>query len=149
MPSSVKRQLTSAVCTSRSVREDFRPQRGGNTQSRRRDEPDYRDGLQPRRPACPALPRPTRGVTLAEFLLDKGMDVLIVYDDLSKHADTYREMSPPAARPPGREAYPKAIFSTSTRVCWKGLPLNEEREAEASPRCRLPQPSAETSRATS
>jgi len=63
---------------------------------------------------------PYAGVTLAEFLLDNGMDVLIVYDDLSKHADTYREMSLLLRRPPGREAYPGDIF-TSIRAFWNAL----------------------------
>ena len=54
---------------------------------------------------------PYAGVTMAEFLLDQGMDVLIVYDDLSKHADTYREMSLLLRRPPGREAYRRYFLS--------------------------------------
>ena len=53
---------------------------------------------------------PYCGVTMAEFFLDQGMDVLIVYDDLSKHADSYRELSLLLRRPPGREAYPGDIF---------------------------------------
>ncbi len=59
---------------------------------------------------------PYTGVTLAEFYLDQGMDVLIVYDDLSKHADTYRELSLLLRRPPGREAYPGDIFYLHSRL---------------------------------
>ena len=53
---------------------------------------------------------PFSGVTLAEYFMEKGKDVLIVYDDLSKHAVAYRELSLLLGRPPGREAYPGDIF---------------------------------------
>lgn len=69
---------------------------------------------------------PYAGVTMAEFFLDNGMDVLIVYDDLSKHADTYREMSLLLRRPPGREAFPGDIFYLHSRLLERACRLNEK-----------------------
>lgn len=67
---------------------------------------------------------PYSGVTLAEFFLDQGMDALIVYDDLSKHADSYRELSLLLRRPPGREAYPGDIFYLHSRLLERACKLN-------------------------
>jgi len=59
---------------------------------------------------------PYAGCTIAEAFLDQGRDVLIIYDDLSKHADAYRELSLLLRRPPGREAYPGDIFYLHARL---------------------------------
>lgn len=59
---------------------------------------------------------PYTGCTMGEALMDEGHDVLVVYDDLSKHADAYRELSLLLRRPPGREAYPGDIFYLHARL---------------------------------
>jgi F-type H+-transporting ATPase subunit alpha len=65
-------------------------------------------------------------MTMAEFFLDQGLDVLIIFDDLSKHADSYRELSLLLRRPPGREAYPGDIFYLHSRLLERACKLNEE-----------------------
>jgi len=69
---------------------------------------------------------PYAGVALAEYFLDKGEDVLIVYDDLSKHAVAYREISLLLRRPPGREAYPGDVFYLHSRLLERACKLNKE-----------------------
>ena len=69
---------------------------------------------------------PFTGMTIAEYFLDQGDDVLVVFDDLSKHADAYRELSLLLRRPPGREAYPGDIFYLHSRLLERACKLNED-----------------------
>jgi len=69
---------------------------------------------------------PYAGSAIAEYFLDQGKDVLVVYDDLSKHAVAYREMSLLLRRPPGREAYPGDVFYIHSRLLERAVKLNEE-----------------------
>lgn len=59
---------------------------------------------------------PYSGVTMGEYFMDQGKDVLIIYDDLSKHAVAYRALSLLIRRPPGREAYPGDVFYLHSRL---------------------------------
>jgi F-type H+-transporting ATPase subunit alpha len=67
---------------------------------------------------------PFAGCAVAEFWMRQGADVLVVYDDLSTHAKTYRELSLLLHRPPGREAYPGDIFSVHARLLERATCLN-------------------------
>ena len=69
---------------------------------------------------------PYAGVTLAEEWMEKGEDVLIVYDDLSKHAVAYRTLSLLLRRPAGREAYPGDVFYLHSRLLERAARLNKD-----------------------
>lgn len=69
---------------------------------------------------------PYSGVTMAEYFMFNGKDVLIIYDDLSKHAVAYREMSLLLHRPPGREAYPGDVFYLHSRLLERAAKLNDK-----------------------
>jgi F-type H+-transporting ATPase subunit alpha len=68
---------------------------------------------------------PFSAMALAEYFMEQGKDVLVVFDDLSKHAVSYREMSLLLRRPPGREAYPGDVFYLHSRLLERAAKLNE------------------------
>lgn len=70
---------------------------------------------------------PYAGCAMGEEFRDKGRDVLVVYDDLSKHAVAYRAMSLLLRRPPGREAYPGDVFYLHSRLLERAARLSDER----------------------
>ena len=69
---------------------------------------------------------PFAGVTIGEEFMEQGKSVLIIYDDLSKHAQAYRAMSLLLKRPPGREAYPGDVFYLHSRLLERAVKLNDE-----------------------
>jgi F-type H+-transporting ATPase subunit alpha len=69
---------------------------------------------------------PFAGCAIGEYFRDKGEDALIVYDDLSKHAWAYRQISLLLRRPPGREAYPGDIFYLHSRLLERAAKLSKE-----------------------
>jgi len=77
-------------------------------------------------PASLSYIAPYSGCAMAEYFLDKGEDALIVYDDLSKHAVAYREISLLLRRPPGREAYPGDVFYLHSRLLERSCRLNKD-----------------------
>ena len=68
---------------------------------------------------------PYAGCAMAEYFMDKGQEALIIYDDLSKHAVSYREMSLLLRRPPGREAYPGDVFYLHSRLLERSAKLDK------------------------
>ena len=77
-------------------------------------------------PAALSFIAPYAGCAMGEYFMDKGKDVLIIYDDLSKHAWAYRQISLILRRPPGREAYPGDIFYLHSRLLERSARLNED-----------------------
>lgn len=77
-------------------------------------------------PAAMNYLAPYSATALGEYFMTKGEDVLVVYDDLSKHAQSYRQMSLLLKRPPGREAYPGDVFYLHSRLLERSARLNEE-----------------------
>jgi F-type H+-transporting ATPase subunit alpha len=77
-------------------------------------------------PASMQYIAPYSGCTMGEFFRDRGQHALIVYDDLSKHAAAYREISLLLRRPPGREAYPGDVFYLHSRLLERAAKLNEK-----------------------
>lgn len=77
-------------------------------------------------PAALQYLAPYSGVAVAEYFMDKGQDVLIIYDDLSKHAVAYREISLLLRRPPGREAFPGDVFYLHSRLLERACRRNKE-----------------------
>lgn len=70
---------------------------------------------------------PYAGCAIGEYFMNKGMDALIVYDDLSKHAWAYRQISLLLRRPPGREAYPGDVFYLHSRLLERAARLSKEK----------------------
>src|ERR1700688_76774 len=70
---------------------------------------------------------PFAGCAMAEYFMYEGKDVLIIYDDLTKHAQAYREVSLLLRRPPGREAYPGDIFFLHSRLLERAAKLSDEK----------------------
>ena len=78
-------------------------------------------------PAALLYLAPFAGCAMGEYFLDQGKDVLCIYDDLSKHAWAYRQVSLLLRRPPGREAYPGDVFYLHSRLLERACCLDEKR----------------------
>jgi F-type H+-transporting ATPase subunit alpha len=77
-------------------------------------------------PAAMQYLAPYSGCAMAEYFMYNGQHALIIYDDLSKQATAYREMSLLLRRPPGREAYPGDVFFLHSRLLERAAKLNDE-----------------------
>src|SRR3989344_5612072 len=77
-------------------------------------------------PASLQFISPYSGCAIGEWFMDQGGDALVVYDDLSKHAWSYREVSLLLRRPPGREAYPGDVFYLHSRLLERAVRLNKD-----------------------
>ncbi len=77
-------------------------------------------------PAALLYLAPYAGAAIGEYFMDHGEDALVIYDDLSKHAAAYREISLLLRRPPGREAFPGDIFYLHSRLLERAAKLNQE-----------------------
>ena len=77
-------------------------------------------------PAALSFIAPYAGCAMGEYFMDQGKDVLIIYDDLSKHAWAYRQISLILRRPPGREAYPGDIFYLHSRLLERSARMSDE-----------------------
>lgn len=77
-------------------------------------------------PAALQYLAPYSGCAIAEYFLEKGKDVLVVFDDLTKHAWAYRQISLVLRRPAGREAYPGDVFYLHSRLLERSVKLNKE-----------------------
>ena len=77
-------------------------------------------------PAALSFIAPYAGCAMGEYFMDQGKDVLIVYDDLSRHAWSYRQISLILRRPPGREAYPGDIFYLHSRLLERSAKLDQK-----------------------
>ena len=78
-------------------------------------------------PAALQYLAPFAGAAVGEYFMDAGRDALIIYDDLSKHAVAYRQLSLLLRRPPGREAYPGDVFYLHSRLLERAAKLNKEK----------------------
>ena len=78
-------------------------------------------------PAALQFLAPFAGATIGEYFMEQGRDALVIYDDLSKQAVAYRQMSLLLRRPPGREAYPGDIFYLHSRLLERAAKLSKER----------------------
>jgi F-type H+-transporting ATPase subunit alpha len=77
-------------------------------------------------PATMQYIAPYSGCTMGEYFRDRGQHALVIYDDLSKHAAAYREISLLLRRPPGREAYPGDVFYLHSRLLERAAKMNEK-----------------------
>ncbi|MBI5733411.1 MAG: F0F1 ATP synthase subunit alpha [Candidatus Kerfeldbacteria bacterium] len=77
-------------------------------------------------PAALSFLAPYAGCAMGEYFMDKGQDVLLIYDDLSKHAVAYRQISLLLRRPPGREAYPGDVFYLHSRLLERSAKMSAD-----------------------